>query len=56
MNLWMSRVLTDSNIADGHVELVSAGSCRQYVDAQLMWNSSLDVSRGEALTSNAFPS
>ena len=60
VNLWMSRVLTDSNIADdpsrGHVKLVSAGSCRQHVDVQLMWNASLDVSRGEALASNAFPS
>ena len=61
MNLWMSRAPTDSNIADdpsrGHVEpLVSSGFCRQHVDVQLMWNALLDVSRGEALTSNAFPS
>ena len=61
MNLWMSRVPTDSNIAHdpsrGHVEaLVSAGCCRQNVDVQLMWNALLDVARGEALTSNSFPS
>ena len=61
MNLCMSRVPTDSNIADdpsrGHVEpLVPAGCCRQHVDVQLMWNALLDVSRREALTSNAFPS
>ncbi len=60
MNLWMSRP-TDSHIADdpsrGHVEpLVSSGWCRQHVDVRLMWNALLDVSRGEALTSNAFPS
>ena len=60
MTLWMSRVPTDSNIADdpsrGHVEpLVSAGCCKQHVHVQLMWNALLDVSRGEALTSNALP-
>ena len=61
MNLWMIRVPTDSNIADdpsrGHVEpLLSAGCCRQHVDVQLMWNALLDLARGEARTSNAFPS
>ena len=63
MNLWMSRVPTDSNsnIADdpsrGHVEpLVSAGCYRQHADVQLMWNALLDAARGEALASNAFPS
>ena len=61
MNLWMSRVPTDSNIAhdpsSGRVEpLVSAGCCRQHVDVQLMWNALLDVSCGEVLASNAFPS
>ena len=61
MDLWMSRVPADSNIGDdpsrGHVEpLVSAGCCRQHVDAKPMCNALLNVSRGEALTSNAFPS
>ena len=61
VNLWMSRVHTDSNIADdpsrGHVEpLVSSGCCRQHVNVRLMWNALLDVSRGEALASNAFRS
>ena len=61
MNLWMSRVPTASNIGDdpsqGHVEpRVSIGCCMQHVDVQLMWNATLDVSRGEALTKNAFPS
>ena len=60
MNLWMSRV-TASNIGDdpsqGHVEpRVSIGCCMQHVDVQLVWNATLDVSRGEALTRNAFPS
>ncbi len=41
MNLWMSRLPTDSNIADdpsrGHVEpLLSAGCCRQHVDVVFM--------------------
>ena len=61
MNLWMSRVPTDSSIADnlsrGHLEpLLSGGCCRQHVDVQLMWNALLDVARGGSLTSNAFPS
>ena len=61
MNLWMSRGPTDSNVADdpsrGHAQpLVSSGCCRQHVDVRLMWIALLDVSRGEALTSNAFPS
>ena len=61
MNLWMSRVPTDSNKADdpsrGHVEpLVATGCCSQHVDVQHMWNVLLDVSCGEALTSNAFSS
>ena len=56
-----SSVPTDSNIADnpsrGHLEpFLSGGCCRQHVDVQLMWNALLDVARGEALTSNAFPS
>ena len=60
MNLWMSRVPTDSNIADDpsrrHVKpLESVGCCRNHVDVQLMWNAFLDVARGEALTSRAFP-
>ena len=61
LNLWMSRVPTDSNIADdpsrGHVEpLQSVGCCRQHLDVQLMWNALLEFARGEALTSNAVPS
>ncbi len=61
LNLWMSRVPTDSNIADdssrGHVEpLGLAGCCRQHLDVQVMWNALLESARGEALTSNAFPS
>ena len=61
LNLWMSRVPTDSNIADdpsrGHVDLLeSVGCCRQHLDVQLMWNALLEFAREEALTSNAFPS
>ena len=41
----------------GHVEpFVSSDCCRQHVDVWLMWNALLDVSCGEAMTSNAFPS
>ena len=61
LNLWMSRVPADSNIADdpsiGHVDLLeSVGCCRQHLDVQLMWNALLELARGEALASNAFPS
>ena len=50
-----------TNIADdpsrGHVEsLESVGCCRQHLDVQLMWSALLEFARGEALTSNAFPS
>ena len=60
LNLWMSRVPTDSRIADdpsrGHVELLeSVGCCRQHLDVQLMWNALLEFSLGEALTC-IFPS
>ena len=60
LNLWMGRVSTDWNIADdpsrGHVDLLEAVGCRRrQLDVQLMWDVLLDFSRGEALTSNAFP-
>ena len=44
------------SLLTGHVEpLESVGCCRQHLDVQLMYNASLELARGEALTRNAFP-
>ena len=60
LNLWMSRVPTDSNIADnpsrGHVDLLeTTGGCRQHFDVEPIWDALLECASGEALTSNAVP-
>ena len=57
--LWMSRVPTDSNIANdpsrGHVDLLaSVGCCRQNLHVQLVWNALLDFARGEVRCDGSF--
>ena len=60
LNLWMSRVPTDSNIADdpsrGQCDTLFARNCQRLeVVVQLVWDALLDYSNGEASTSIVIP-